>query len=456
VRVRVDEQVEGIAKKLMLAAKLKAGMQEATERREQKEMFGDDFDDDPLRKKMAQNDDVNDMLEELGGPSTRANPMADRVSAFAANQEGTGKRVAGTDLAATVSIKQQQKAEEDQVPVRVFRVEYSTTQKRMTLVKQDESEFGSFFDGDSYVILSTKPTSKNAKTMQRELFIWVGQVSTPDEIKGAVVEAATLDCTFSTSFHKDVKTGGLKITRMLQNSETTSFTGLFPGNTVKVIEGGIDEEGGKQGRLYHVHGEGARKMSLTLVPPVLESLDQGDVFVFDCGYDVYIFQGDECSPFEREHGRQYAEKLRQSRAQCIVSVVTQETAQEKFWKALGTTRKIGQAATLRRLESFLPSQINRLWNVRGPKDFKMEASGDDVCMLSLKSTQLMIVDLCSVVYVWVGKSCSPYQELRDTALQRGVEYLEKHSDRKIPLIRVLENFEGDTFKDLVPEEPIDL
>ncbi|CUI14632.1 Hypothetical protein, putative, partial [Bodo saltans] len=193
----------------------------------------------------------------------------------------------------------------------------------------------------------------------------------------------------------------------------------------------------------------------------IDSLDDGDVFVFDCGIDVYIFQGSSCSPFEREHGRQYGEKLRSSRAQCTVQVVTQENAPDRFWKSLGTTRKVGQAATLKRLEDFLHSNINRMWVVKGAKEFKLEASGDDVSVSALKSNSVMIVDLCSVIYVWIGAKVSPYKEQRDAALQRGVEYLEKHSDKKTPLIRVLEGNEGETFKDMMPggsddDEDVDL
>jgi gelsolin len=452
----------GIAKKLLLAAKFKSSVDEKVEQRAQKEMFGDVDDDDMLRGKSLDKQktmgDVNDLLEQMGDDdnASRANPMSaiGAASAFSDNQAAknkAGKVIGGGDLAANFKTNKAVEEKVDDDNIAVYRVEFSVTKKKMTLVEQDEKEFGSFFDGDSYVVVSTRvPKPKGPSKVTRDIFVWIGQVSTPDEIRAAVTEAVGLDCSYSSDFHKDVTKGGHKITRIIQNAETTSFTSLFPEQTIKIIEGGVDEEGGTQARLYHVHGEGARKMNLTLVPPTVDSLDDGDVFVFDCGIDVYIFQGSECSPFEREHGRQYGEKLRASRAQCTVQVVTQENAPDRFWKTLGTTRKIGQSMTLKRLDNFLHSNINRLWVVKGAKDFKLEASGDDVTVSALNSHSVMIVDLCSVIYVWIGAKVSPYKEQRDAALQRGVEYLEKHSDKKTPLIRVLEGNEGETFKDMMP------
>ncbi|CUI14631.1 Hypothetical protein, putative [Bodo saltans] len=151
--------------------------------------------------------DVNDVLEQMGfgDENTRLNPMAQHgaASAFSDNQalkNKAGKVIGGGDLAANFKTN----AVEDKVDsdsVAVYRVEFSTTKKKMNLVEQDEKEFGSFFDGDSYVVVSTRiPRPTGPSKVTRDIFVWIGQVSTPDEIRAAVSEAVGLDCTFSSDF----------------------------------------------------------------------------------------------------------------------------------------------------------------------------------------------------------------------------------------------------------------
>lgn len=105
-----------------------------------------------------------------------------------------------------------------------------------------------------------------------------------------------------------------------------------------------------------------------------------------------------------------------------------------------------------------PSSVNRLWKCKIPTngrptakntEFTLVASGSDVGVLALDTHSVMIVDFCSVVFVWVGTEVKPYRLNRDAALDVGVLYLQKHSDDKVPLVRVLENFEGDTFDDMM-------
>jgi hypothetical protein len=131
-----------------------------------------------------------------------------------------------------------------------------------------------------------------------------------------------------------------------------------------------------------------------------------------------------------------------------VEVVTQDSAPEKFWKALGTTRKEGQKLLLQRIDDLHASNVNRVFRVE-KSGFTQVAQGSEVGLVSLQSDRVMIVDFCHVVYVWVGEDVRNYKAERDDALARGVEYLRNYSSLATPLIRVLEGHEGDTFNDLL-------
>ena len=280
-----------------------------------------------------------------------------------------------------------------------------------------------------------------------EFYIWVGKSSTADEFIAGIERAVEKDESCASDMHPLVFTGGYRIHRVEQGSETPGFLALFPGQSITVKEGGIDARG-VQPKLFHVHGTSMRNTKMIQVAPTWESLDEDDVFVLDAGQTLFVFQGTDCAPMERMAGGRYAQDLATNRVGGRVQVVTSADAPEEFWVLLGTTRKKAKSMTLKRADDLHPSSVNRAFRVKGDNSFELVASGREVGSDLCKSNLVMILDMCSVVYVWVGKDVSGYAYARSKAMMQGFQYLKKHSETKVPLVRVIEGYEGSEFDEM--------
>ena len=329
----------------------------------------------------------------------------------------------------------------------VFRVEIGQ------LRRQPAKDFGKFHEGDAYVVECHKAPSskKDAAGGSYELFAWIGKLSTPDEMDAAVLQAVERDEQIESDFHPLTFSGGYPITRLFQGRETSAFLGLFPGHAIQIVEGGIDNVGAAQPMLFHVHGTTMRETAVTPVPPTLESLDEGDVFILDTGTILYVFQGTGCSPMERMAAARYAMDISVTRTACRVVVISTADSPDEFWERLGTTRSEATKKPIQRAEALHPSEAPRLFAVdRNRRGFELVAEGtSNVRQYEPKPECSYVFDICHAVFVWVGRENASYVMARSHALEDGGNYLRQLSEPYVPLTRVIEGFEGQRFAELV-------
>ena len=460
-------KLKGLVKKTMLAAALKTMASSASDKKEQQDMFGDvtsakpDFLR-PTAKVEQQDDFIQDMLRAAGvneasdgDPNVpKENPMLKaglNASAFSKNTSSSGaKKEEPKDMmSALVKRVNIRHLDDDEVedPRKEYVLVYRIEEEK--LVKQPKAEFGTFFDGDTYVTVRHRIVAGTEipKDSEYEFFVWIGKSSTADEYTSGLERVVEKDEACPSDMHPLVFTGGFRIHRLEQGHESSAFLAQFPGQTITVKEGGIDARG-VQPKLFHVHGSSMRSTKMTQVSPSWEALDEDDVFVLDAGQTLYVFQGTDCSPMERMAGGRFAQDFATNRVGGRVQVVTSGDAPEEFWVLLGTTKKKVKSITLKRADDLHPSTVNRAFRVKGDNSFELIATGREVSTELCKSNLVMILDMCSIVYVWVGKDTSGYAYARSKALMHGWQYLKKHSESSVPLVRVIEGYEGSEFDEM--------
>ena len=307
--------------------------------------------------------------------------------------------------------------------VEVWRIE------QFKVVPVPKECYGSFYDGDSYIVLSTEAV---ADRLSWDVHFWLGKHTSIDEAGTAAYKAVELD---------DLLGGRATQHRQVQGSEEFSFLRLFDDG-LTILEGGVssgfNHVSGNPGkvipRLFHVKGTSMRNVKAVQVEPTCASLNEGDVFVLSAGKEIYVFQGATCAPGERMKGSNLAESIASKRSAAKVKVVTTDDAPEEFWQLLGGKQSIAQdapqAATIKKLVC--------LSETGGNITETLVAEGSEVKGDKLRSDDVFIVDLQHEIYIWVGKGASEIE--RKEAMPRAQSYLNKQSGRSpaTPIVRVLE------------------
>lgn len=103
-----------------------------------------------------------------------------------------------------------------------------------------------------------------------------------------------------------------------------------------------EQRGTERTRLFHVSGS-IRETKTEEVPLTADSLNEGDVFILDTAHVVYVFQGQTCSPGERNAAAREANRRAEERTAARVQVVTSEDAGGEFWSALGGKKPIRES-----------------------------------------------------------------------------------------------------------------
>ncbi|XP_060750016.1 capping protein (actin filament), gelsolin-like b isoform X2 [Tachysurus vachellii] len=185
------------------------------------------------------------------------------------------------------------KPEVRQVGLHCWRVE------KLKAVPLAVSEFGAFYNGDSYLVL------QNRGDEGADLHMWIGEKSTRDEQVACAVLATQLDNFL----------GGDPVQhRQVQGYESPEFMSLFPrGITYK--EGGIESGFRKQQsgsgpvqRLYQIKGK--KNIRAKEVELNWSSFNKGDCFILDLGETIVSWVGSQANMFEKQKVREIAALIR--------------------------------------------------------------------------------------------------------------------------------------------------
>ena len=171
------------------------------------------------------------------------------------------------------------------------------------------SEYRKFYRGDSYILLYTY-VEPESTSFSYNVHFWIGSSSSADEYGVAAYKTVELD---------DLLGGAPVQYREMEGYESELFLSYFaadgpcPGS-ITLLEGGYDsgfrhvtvEE--YQPRLLWVRQENKQMLSSELTCS-LSSLNKGDCFILDSGSELYIYRGEESSPFEKNKAIEIANTM---------------------------------------------------------------------------------------------------------------------------------------------------
>ncbi|XP_014405545.1 PREDICTED: advillin isoform X1 [Myotis brandtii] len=205
--------------------------------------------------------------------------------------------------------------------------------EKMELALVPLSAHGSFYEGDCYVILSTR---RVGSLLSQDIHFWIGKDSSQDEQSCAAIYATQLD---------DYLGGSPVQHREVQHHESDTFRGYFK-------QGIIYKRGGVASGMKHVetntydverllHVKGKRNIRATEVEMSWDSFNRGDVFLLDLGKVIIQWNGPESNSGERLKAMLLAKDIRDrergGRAEIGVIEGDKEAASPELMKVLQDT-----------------------------------------------------------------------------------------------------------------------
>jgi gelsolin len=303
--------------------------------------------------------------------------------------------------------------------------------------------YGTFYSGDSYIVLNTYK-QKDSPKIRWDVHFWLGKFTTQDEAGTAAYKTVELD---------DLLGGEPVQHREVQGHESDLFLSYFK-NEIKILEGGVDsgfrhvEPEKYEHRLLHLKGK--RKVRVTQVEKSHKSLNSGDVFILDCGLQIYQFNGSKSGPQEKMKGAQLSRALVDERKGLPKIQVLEETGKDlaDFWKAIGGQGPIKSAeegGDDTEHEKSTSKVLFRLSDASGKLEFTEVAKGAAVKRNHLDSNDVFILDTGAEVFAWIGKGSSVDE--RKKAMHFAQDYLVKFKrPLYLPIARVLEGGENEVFE----------
>ncbi|KAH9258199.1 hypothetical protein BASA81_003783 [Batrachochytrium salamandrivorans] len=310
-----------------------------------------------------------------------------------------------------------------------------------------KEEYGSFFSGDSYLVLNTykvKVDGKETDKLAWDVHFWLGRESSQDEIGVAAYKAVELD---------DLLDDGPVQHREVQGSESPLFQAYFP--SMQYLEGGI-ASGFRQvkpeeyvPRLFQIR-QSIKAVRATEVPVSAKSLNDGDVFILDAGKTIYTFVGTHASSFEKSKAGALAHNMvagRQGKSKIV------NDQDENFWSILkGTIADVSPplAEKPAKEEEAIDADkliLYQLSDASGSITFTKKAEGK-ITIGMFDSNDVFILDGRLQIFVWVGRGASHGE--KSQAMKFATEYMKKENrPLTIPVTRISEGQINNVFSGLV-------
>jgi hypothetical protein len=327
--------------------------------------------------------------------------------------------------------------------------------EKLAVVKKpptDPCYQGNLFEGDSYIVLHTKP---DGTAIRHDIFFWIGKDSSQDEYGVAAYKTVELDDHINDTVGVDPVQH-----RETQGHETAEFRALFKqAGGIKYHEGGIAtgfkkvDRDAFETRLLHIKGK--RNPRVTPVAINASSVTCDDVFILDKGRTIYQFNGKEASKHEKAKGlemtRQIRDQERSGKAKIIVCEQGGENENE-FWKAMDVPKPgrikssgVDDAAHDRKIV-----ENTRLYHVSDASgklvvnDITPENREFHKDMLDTNDSYILDAG-GQHIFAWIGKKASDSE--RKNAMKIATDFIaQKGYPKWTPVTRVAENGETPLFK----------
>ncbi|CEM20072.1 unnamed protein product [Vitrella brassicaformis CCMP3155] len=312
--------------------------------------------------------------------------------------------------------------------VEIWRVE------KLKIVRWPREQYGSFFDGDAYIVLHSYK-KKGGDKMLYNVHFWIGVGASQDEAAVAAYKTVELDD----------RLGQLPVQfRQVQDHETDEFLDLFQPSMM-VMSGGVEsgftkvEPTAYKPRLLHVKGQ-RKAMRVRQVPLTRDSINDGDVYVLDAGLSLYQWNGTAAGVFEKRKGNEVATAIRADRqGRPRFQVLDGQESCPEFWDLLGGMGPVKAAdeggADSEVLTS--PKRMLRLSDASGTLTMTVVSSGK-ISKSDLDTADTFLVDNGGVsLFVWIGNGAS--RDERAKAFQYANQYIvDNNLPLTIPVSRVTE------------------
>jgi len=325
------------------------------------------------------------------------------------------------------------------VGVQIWRIE------AFKVVSWPKEKFGSFFSGDSYIILNTYKKTPDSAALAYNVHFWLGASTSQDEMGTAAYKTVELDDLL----------GDVPVQyREVQGSESETFMAVFK-NKITIMDGGVDS-GFKhvkpeeyKPKLMHLKGK--KQVRVTEVPCKCDSLNEGDLFILDAGLKIYQWNGKNAAIAEKRKASDVINGLKEERnGKAKSKIIDSSEDDADFWALLGGKTTIAaeipddEKAVAAKKEPFIRS-IWRLSDESGKLTVEEVASGKGNIKKSvLKSEDVFFINNDDKLYVWVGSGTSKGEKAH--AMEYAVQFL-AGSGRppSTPALRVIEGNEPATF-----------
>ncbi|XP_076311001.1 gelsolin, cytoplasmic-like isoform X1 [Tachypleus tridentatus] len=290
----------------------------------------------------------------------------------------------------------------------------------------ESQEYGTFYSGDSYILLHTKKTRTGK--LEWNIHFWLGKDTSQDEKGTAAIKAVALDNAL----------GGAPVQhREVQSHESQMFLSYFKKKGVRYLEGGVASG------FRHVEDEvmkcmmqvkGRHNVRAFQVDLNVDSMNKGDCFILDAGPNIYIWVGPGSRHMERIKAIQVANGIRDDihagRGQIsIIDEHSNPRDHEKFFEDLGSefpvdikdAEEVAEDTEHERAVERVIT-LHKIWEEDG------EVNIEKIAERPLKQEHLdpgncfMLDGGVSGLFVWVGKEASPKE--REESMKMAEKYLE--------------------------------
>jgi len=327
-----------------------------------------------------------------------------------------------------------------EVGTQVWRIE------NFNVVTWPEEQFGTFYSGDSYIVLNTYKNDGDA--LAWDVHFWLGEYTTLDEAGTAAYKTVELDD----------KLGGAPVQhREVCDHESALFLSYFKSKGgLSILDGGVEsgfnhvEPESYQPRLLHIKGVRknirARQVALSC-----DSLNSGDVFILDAGLTVYQWNGSSAGIFEKNEAAQLSRALDDERkGQATVKVLSESDDDEDsaaFYELLGGKGDIKSAEEGGHDASppFEGKKLFRVSDESGTLEFSEVASDADVTADKLDGSDVFILDTGAEIFTWIGSGSSDQE--RSKSMRFAEDYMQKNGRPDyLPITRIYQGGENEVFK----------
>jgi len=282
-----------------------------------------------------------------------------------------------------------------QVGLQVWRIE------NFQVVPWPKELYGEFMMGDSYIVLSTIEEPDSGKLLH-DIHFWLGRDTTADEMGSAAYKTVELDDYLDGEPHQH---------REVQYSESQEFHAFFPNLSYK--KGGQASAFRKassaielyEHRMYRVRKMHAEGLQFEEVALHRSSLNEGDVFIVDAGAKIYVWEGQQSSPFEKNQANSEAERLeskRDGRAQATHDL------DDEFWELLGGRDYVKAAEEVTDATVTSKAQTTQLYQISdsGGKLSCCEVGQGQLLQSMLRSEDVMMLVTVDELFLWIGSASS--------------------------------------------------